>query len=162
MRTPRATTDAKKSVCCLCNWVVRDAVLPFTFIVHVNRCQQFPLRSFKCALGRLKTARLAASLYRNNGTCQVAALVRALDPDGNGAVGRLELSGGLAKLGLPLGGAEANELFDALNGLVPLARTILFEPGLQCATKNASQLATARVSISVSNGERESKENGFK
>jgi hypothetical protein len=49
----------------------------------------------------------------------VAALVRALDPDGNGAVGRLELSGGLAKLGSPLGGAEADELFDALKGLVP-------------------------------------------
>jgi hypothetical protein len=49
----------------------------------------------------------------------VAALVRALDPDGNGAVGRLELSSGLAKLGLPLGGAEADELFDALKGLVP-------------------------------------------
>lgn len=42
--------------------------------------------------------------------------MRALDPDGNGAVGRLELSSGLALLGLPLGGTEADELFDALNG----------------------------------------------
>jgi hypothetical protein len=46
----------------------------------------------------------------------VKAFVRVLDPDGNRAVGRLELSSGLALLGLPLGGTEADELFDALNG----------------------------------------------